>query len=169
MKDLSPWFWILSMSPFVGRLVSHRKVLGHLAVPFSDEDTQQVWVLFVSLAVMLSGPPGAPVGVLVGDVTDRNAQLSWGPGPDNHSPVTLYIVQARTPFSIGWQAVKTGIGLCILSYWIWVHYRILLQEATVHVLFTVNLLWPLTKKYSVKKKDLNFNGKNYTNATIKTC
>ncbi|KTG32900.1 hypothetical protein cypCar_00036442, partial [Cyprinus carpio] len=52
-------------------------------------------------------PPGAPVGVLVGDVTDRTAQLSWGPGPDNHSPVTLYIVQARTPFSIGWQAVKT--------------------------------------------------------------
>ncbi|RXN38388.1 contactin-4-like protein [Labeo rohita] len=55
----------------------------------------------------LQGPPGAPVGVLVGDVTDRTAQLSWGPGPDNHSPVTLYIVQARTPFSIGWQAVKT--------------------------------------------------------------
>ncbi len=60
---------------------------------------------------MLSGPPGAPVGVLVEDFTDRTAQLSWGPGPDNHSPVTLYIVQARTPFSIGWQAVKTGIGL----------------------------------------------------------
>uniref|UniRef100_A0A8C2GTZ7 Contactin 4 n=1 Tax=Cyprinus carpio TaxID=7962 RepID=A0A8C2GTZ7_CYPCA len=57
--------------------------------------------------LIVRGPPGAPVGVLVGDVTDRTAQLSWGPGPDNHSPVTLYIVQARTPFSIGWQAVKT--------------------------------------------------------------
>uniref|UniRef100_A0A8C2IGC6 Contactin 4 n=1 Tax=Cyprinus carpio TaxID=7962 RepID=A0A8C2IGC6_CYPCA len=65
--------------------------------------------------LIVRGPPGAPVGVLVGDVTDRTAQLSWGPGPDNHSPVTLYIVQARTPFSIGWQAVKTGIGLCELS------------------------------------------------------
>uniref|UniRef100_A0A671SGX0 Contactin-4-like n=1 Tax=Sinocyclocheilus anshuiensis TaxID=1608454 RepID=A0A671SGX0_9TELE len=61
--------------------------------------------------LIVRGPPGAPVDVLVGDVTDRTAQLSWGPGPDNHSPVTLYIVQARTPFSIGWQAVKTGIGL----------------------------------------------------------
>uniref|UniRef100_A0A673LLR3 Contactin-4-like n=1 Tax=Sinocyclocheilus rhinocerous TaxID=307959 RepID=A0A673LLR3_9TELE len=57
--------------------------------------------------LIVRGPPGAPVGVLVGDITDRIAQLSWGPGPDNHSPVTLYIVQARTPFSIGWQAVKT--------------------------------------------------------------
>uniref|UniRef100_A0A671NWI6 Contactin-4-like n=1 Tax=Sinocyclocheilus anshuiensis TaxID=1608454 RepID=A0A671NWI6_9TELE len=57
--------------------------------------------------LIVRGPPGAPVDVLVGDVTDRTAQLSWGPGPDNHSPVTLYIVQARTPFSIGWQAVKT--------------------------------------------------------------
>uniref|UniRef100_A0A8C1IDM2 Contactin 4 n=1 Tax=Cyprinus carpio TaxID=7962 RepID=A0A8C1IDM2_CYPCA len=57
--------------------------------------------------LIVRGPPGAPVGVLVGDVTDRTAQVSWGPGPDNHSPVTLYIVQARTPFSIGWQAVKT--------------------------------------------------------------
>ncbi|XP_077054169.1 contactin-4 isoform X2 [Siphateles boraxobius] len=57
--------------------------------------------------LIVRGPPGAPVGVLVGDVTDRTAQLSWGPGPDNHSPITLYIVQARTPFSIGWQAVKT--------------------------------------------------------------
>uniref|UniRef100_A0A8C1WUI1 Contactin 4 n=1 Tax=Cyprinus carpio TaxID=7962 RepID=A0A8C1WUI1_CYPCA len=57
--------------------------------------------------LIVRGPPGAPVGVLVGDVTDRTAQVSWGPGPDNHSPVTLYIVQARTPFSVGWQAVKT--------------------------------------------------------------
>ncbi|KAA0712789.1 Contactin-4 Brain-derived immunoglobulin superfamily protein 2 [Triplophysa tibetana] len=57
--------------------------------------------------LIVRGPPGAPMGVLVGDITDRTARLSWGPGPDNHSPVTLYIVQARTPFSIGWQAVKT--------------------------------------------------------------
>ncbi|XP_065135845.1 contactin-4 [Paramisgurnus dabryanus] len=57
--------------------------------------------------LIVRGPPGAPVGVLVGDVTGRSARLSWGPGPDNHSPITLYIVQARTPYSIGWQAVKT--------------------------------------------------------------
>ncbi|XP_035380323.1 contactin-4 isoform X1 [Electrophorus electricus] len=57
--------------------------------------------------LLVRGPPGAPEGVLVGEVTDRTAQLSWGPGSDNHSPITLYIVQARTAFSIGWQAIRT--------------------------------------------------------------
>ncbi|XP_076870175.1 contactin-4 [Brachyhypopomus gauderio] len=57
--------------------------------------------------LLVRGPPGAPEGVMVGEVTDRTAQLSWGPGSDNHSPITLYIVQARTAFSIGWQAVRT--------------------------------------------------------------
>uniref|UniRef100_A0AAR2K3A3 Contactin 4 n=1 Tax=Pygocentrus nattereri TaxID=42514 RepID=A0AAR2K3A3_PYGNA len=57
--------------------------------------------------LIVRGPPGAPEGVLVGEVTDRTAQISWGPGSDNHSPVTLYIVQARTAFSVGWQAVRT--------------------------------------------------------------
>lgn len=46
-------------------------------------------------------------------ITDATAQLSWSSGPDNHSPITMYMVQARTPFSIGWQTVKTGKSLCI--------------------------------------------------------
>uniref|UniRef100_A0A8B9J6D6 Contactin 4 n=1 Tax=Astyanax mexicanus TaxID=7994 RepID=A0A8B9J6D6_ASTMX len=58
--------------------------------------------------LIVRGPPGAPEGVVVRDVTDRTAQISWGPGSDNHSPVTLYILQTRTAFSIGWQAVTTG-------------------------------------------------------------
>uniref|UniRef100_A0A8C7D1U6 Contactin-4-like n=1 Tax=Oncorhynchus kisutch TaxID=8019 RepID=A0A8C7D1U6_ONCKI len=57
--------------------------------------------------LIVRGPPGAPEGLMVGEITDSSAQLSWGPGPDNHSPVTTYSIQARTPFSIGWQAVRT--------------------------------------------------------------
>lgn len=56
----------------------------------------------------VTGPPGAPEGLAVTHITDSTVQLSWGSGPDNHSPVTMYMVQARTPFSIGWQTVATG-------------------------------------------------------------
>ncbi|XP_078399857.1 contactin-4-like isoform X2 [Cetorhinus maximus] len=52
-------------------------------------------------------PPGPPGGVIVEEITDTTAQLSWSPGIDNHSPISMYTVQARTPFSVGWQALKT--------------------------------------------------------------
>ncbi|XP_033977662.1 contactin-4 isoform X2 [Trematomus bernacchii] len=57
--------------------------------------------------LIVRGPPGAPESLVVTDITDTTVQLSWGSGPDNHSPVTRYMVQARTPFSIGWQTVRT--------------------------------------------------------------
>ncbi|CAG5984343.1 unnamed protein product [Menidia menidia] len=57
--------------------------------------------------LIVRGPPGAPESPLVTDITDTTVQLSWGSGPDNHSPITMYMVQARTPFSIGWQTVRT--------------------------------------------------------------
>ncbi|XP_062852794.1 contactin-4 [Trichomycterus rosablanca] len=57
--------------------------------------------------LIVRGPPGAPERVLVGEVTDRTAQLSWTPGFDNHSPITLYIIQTQTAYSIGWQTVRT--------------------------------------------------------------
>uniref|UniRef100_A0A665VUT5 Contactin 4 n=1 Tax=Echeneis naucrates TaxID=173247 RepID=A0A665VUT5_ECHNA len=57
--------------------------------------------------LIVRGPPGAPEGLMVTDITDTTVQLSWSSGPDNHSPVTMYMVQARTPFSIGWQTVRT--------------------------------------------------------------
>ncbi|TNN78622.1 Contactin-4 [Liparis tanakae] len=57
--------------------------------------------------LIVRGPPGAPEGLSVSDITDTAVQLSWGSGPDNHSPVTMYMVQARTPISIGWQTVRT--------------------------------------------------------------
>jgi len=44
----------------------------------------------------------------VDEITDTTAQISWQEGTDNHSPVTAYTVQARTPFSVGWQRVTTG-------------------------------------------------------------
>ncbi|XP_043933930.1 contactin-3-like [Protopterus annectens] len=57
--------------------------------------------------VIVRGPPGPPRSVRVDEITETTAQLSWQPGSDNHSPVTNYVVQARTPFSVGWQAVAT--------------------------------------------------------------
>lgn len=55
------------------------------------------------------GPPGPPDKVAVDEITDSTAQLSWTLGRDNGSPITGYIIQARTPFTVGWQAVDTGI------------------------------------------------------------
>ncbi|TRZ11581.1 hypothetical protein HGM15179_015542, partial [Zosterops borbonicus] len=57
--------------------------------------------------LIVRGPPGPPEAVTIDEVTDTTAQLSWRPGVDNHSPITMYVVQARTPFSVGWQAVST--------------------------------------------------------------
>jgi len=66
----------------------------------------------------VAGPPGAPEGLSVSDITDTAVQLSWGSGPDNHSPVTMYMVQARTPISIGWQTVRTG-NSCFVVFNAW--------------------------------------------------
>uniref|UniRef100_A0A673J2A6 Contactin-3-like n=1 Tax=Sinocyclocheilus rhinocerous TaxID=307959 RepID=A0A673J2A6_9TELE len=58
--------------------------------------------------LIVKGPPGAPDGVTVEEITDSTAQLSWRPGQDNGSPITSYIIQAKTAFTVGWQAVNTG-------------------------------------------------------------
>ncbi|KAF7250838.1 Contactin-5 [Varanus komodoensis] len=58
--------------------------------------------------IMESGrPPGPPGVVIVEEITETTATLSWTPGADNHSPITSYSLQARSPFSLGWQTVKT--------------------------------------------------------------
>ncbi|XP_066469351.1 contactin-4-like isoform X2 [Tiliqua scincoides] len=57
--------------------------------------------------LIVRGPPGPPEAVTIDEITDTTAQVSWRPGADNHSPITTYVVQARTPFSVGWQAVNT--------------------------------------------------------------
>lgn len=64
--------------------------------------------LFPAWLWYIPGPPGPPTSIQVEKITDTTASLSWRPGPDNHSPITAYTIQARTPFSLGWQAVTTG-------------------------------------------------------------
>ncbi|XP_060095553.1 contactin-4 isoform X1 [Heteronotia binoei] len=57
--------------------------------------------------LIVRGSPGPPEAVTIDEITDTTAQVSWRPGADNHSPITTYVIQARTPFSVGWQAVNT--------------------------------------------------------------
>lgn len=57
--------------------------------------------------LIVRGSPGPPENVKVDEITDTTAQLSWTEGTDSHSPVISYAVQARTPFSVGWQTVRT--------------------------------------------------------------
>uniref|UniRef100_A0A3P9PX63 Contactin 3b n=1 Tax=Poecilia reticulata TaxID=8081 RepID=A0A3P9PX63_POERE len=63
--------------------------------------------LSTSAILVVKGPPGPPDKVSVEEITDSTAQLSWTPGRDNGSPITGYIVQARTPFTVGWQTIDT--------------------------------------------------------------
>ncbi|KAM9534900.1 contactin-3-like [Salvelinus alpinus] len=63
--------------------------------------------LSASAILVVKGPPGPPDTVAVEEITDSTAQLSWSLGRDNGSPITGYIIQARTPFTVGWQAVDT--------------------------------------------------------------
>ncbi|KAI9532359.1 hypothetical protein NQZ68_032556 [Dissostichus eleginoides] len=63
--------------------------------------------LSTSAILVVKGPPGPPDKVSVEEITDSTAQLSWTPGRDNGSPITGYIIQARTPFTVGWQVVDT--------------------------------------------------------------
>ncbi|KAM4700962.1 contactin-5 [Discoglossus pictus] len=57
--------------------------------------------------LLVRGPPGPPRVVIVEEITESTATLSWSPGADNHSPIIYYNLQARSPFSLGWQTVKT--------------------------------------------------------------
>ncbi|XP_006907562.1 contactin-5 [Pteropus alecto] len=57
--------------------------------------------------LLVRGPPGPPGIVIVEEITESTATLSWSPAADNHSPVSSYNLQARSPFSLGWQTVKT--------------------------------------------------------------
>lgn len=65
--------------------------------------------------MIFPGAPGPPVEFQVTEMTDSTASLSWGPGPDNHSPVLTHNIQARTTFSLGWQGVITGACVCVCA------------------------------------------------------
>ncbi|XP_075869505.1 contactin-4 isoform X1 [Nelusetta ayraudi] len=89
----------------------------------------------IAIDLIVRGPPGPPTSVHVEEITDSTASLSWRSGPDNHSPVTAHTIQARTPFSLGWQAVTTvpeAIGgrqltatVIDLSPWVEYEFRVL--------------------------------------------
>ncbi|KAG8002756.1 Contactin-3 [Nibea albiflora] len=73
------------------------------------ESLSAVAVLIVkaSVPVIEPGPPSPPDSLTVEEVTDSTAQLAWSPGRDNGSPITNYLIQTRTPFTVGWQRVNT--------------------------------------------------------------
>ena len=82
----------------------------------------------MSLFLHIAGPPGAPEGLVVTDITDTTVQLSWGSGPDNHSPVIMYMVQARNPFSIGWQTVRTGNSCTTTKHFLFSLVKVNIEE-----------------------------------------
>ncbi|XP_061073123.1 LOW QUALITY PROTEIN: contactin-5-like [Conger conger] len=63
--------------------------------------------VYVEAELLVRGPPGPPGVVIVEEITDSTATLSWSRGVDNHSPISAYNLQARSPFSLGWQTVRT--------------------------------------------------------------
>lgn len=66
--------------------------------------------------VIEPGPPSPPDSVTVEEVTDSTAQLAWSPGRDNGSPITNYLIQTTTLFTVGWQRVNTGTQHLKKSY-----------------------------------------------------
>ncbi|MCI4375167.1 hypothetical protein PGIGA_G00106180 [Pangasianodon gigas] len=91
---------------FAGDLMIRNIQLNHAGkyVCIIDTDVES---LSVAAVLIVEGPPGPPDSVMVEEITDSTAQLSWSPGRDNGSPITGYVIQARTPFTVGWQAVDT--------------------------------------------------------------
>ncbi|KAJ8361269.1 hypothetical protein SKAU_G00177940 [Synaphobranchus kaupii] len=93
----------------------------------------------IAADLVVRGPPGPPTGLQVEEITDTTASLSWRPAPDNHSPITTYTIQARTPFSLGWQAVTTVPEVVVgrrltatvvdLSPWVDYDFRVLASNA----------------------------------------
>uniref|UniRef100_A0A3B4FIZ3 Contactin-3-like n=1 Tax=Pundamilia nyererei TaxID=303518 RepID=A0A3B4FIZ3_9CICH len=69
-----------------------------------DTDVESLSAVAV---LIVKGPPSPPDSVTVEEVTDSTAQLAWSPGRDNGSPITNYLIQTRTPFTVGWQRVNT--------------------------------------------------------------
>ncbi|XP_060095551.1 contactin-6-like isoform X2 [Heteronotia binoei] len=63
--------------------------------------------LSVMAEIIVRGTPGPPKDVSIEHISSTTAVLNWRPGKDNNSPIQTYTIQARTPFSVGWQGVST--------------------------------------------------------------
>uniref|UniRef100_A0A4W6CB40 Contactin 3a, tandem duplicate 1 n=1 Tax=Lates calcarifer TaxID=8187 RepID=A0A4W6CB40_LATCA len=119
----------------------------------------------VSIAtdVVVRGPPGPPVDCQVTEMTETTASLSWGPGMDNHSPILSYTIQARTPFSLGWQAVTTvpellggkqlSATVTDLSPWVEYEFRVLATNS-------IGTGEPSKPSKKARTKEISFNQVN---------
>lgn len=58
--------------------------------------------------LIILATPGPPEDIKVEHISSTTAVLSWKSGIDNNSPVQIYSIQTKTPFSVGWQVVSTG-------------------------------------------------------------
>uniref|UniRef100_A0A673WX23 Contactin-5 n=2 Tax=Salmo trutta TaxID=8032 RepID=A0A673WX23_SALTR len=87
--------WLLNQQP-----LNFQQEGGHF------EYTQTVSITLFGY-YMIPRPPGPPGVVIVEEITDTTATLSWSGGVDNHSPISSYNLQARSPFSLGWQTLRT--------------------------------------------------------------
>ncbi|KAM8863962.1 contactin-4 isoform 2-T2 [Spinachia spinachia] len=142
------WFFNEQLIHFGSHWAYFEKVGGHSAGDIMIRNIQlrhagkytcavQTKVDSVSIAtdVVVRGPPGPPVDCQVTEMSETTASLSWGPGMDSHSPIHSYAIQARTPFSLGWQAVTTvpellggkqlSSSVIDLSPWVEYEFRVL--------------------------------------------
>ncbi|KAM9536424.1 contactin-4-like isoform 2-T3 [Salvelinus alpinus] len=152
LKLMFTWFFNEQLIHFGNHGGYFEKVGGHSAGDIMIRNIQlrhagkytcavQTKVDSISIAadLVVRGPPGPPTSIHVEEISDTTASLSWRPGPDNHSPITTYTIQARTPFSLGWQAVTTvpevvgGRSLTAtvidLSPWVEYEFRVLASNA----------------------------------------
>ncbi|XP_034393127.1 contactin-3 [Cyclopterus lumpus] len=101
-----------------------------------DTDVESLSAVAV---LIVKGPPSPPDSVTVEEVTDSTAQLAWSPGRDNGSPITNYLIQTRTPFTVGWQRVNTVPELIVgntltatvvdLNAWVEYEFRVLAKNS----------------------------------------
>ncbi|MBN3322375.1 CNTN1 protein, partial [Atractosteus spatula] len=61
-----------------------------------------------SADLVVRGPPGPPGGVRVEDIKETSVKLIWSRGADNHSPISKYVIQARSAMSDEWKDAKTS-------------------------------------------------------------
>uniref|UniRef100_A0A2K6F6R1 Contactin 6 n=1 Tax=Propithecus coquereli TaxID=379532 RepID=A0A2K6F6R1_PROCO len=95
-----------SLSESVGDLMIRNIQLNHSGKYLCTVQTTLESLSAVA-DIIVRGPPGPPEDVKVEHVSSTTSQLSWRPGPDNNSPIQIFTIQTRTPFSVGWQAVAT--------------------------------------------------------------
>ncbi|XP_017273358.1 contactin-3 isoform X1 [Kryptolebias marmoratus] len=99
-------FELVGAQRTAGDLMIRNIQLNHAGKYICVVDTD-VESLSAVAVLIVKGPPSPPDSVTVEEVTDSTAQLAWSPGRDNGSPITSYLIQTRTPFTVGWQRVNT--------------------------------------------------------------